>query len=500
MEKYLLCLISGLSIYANTSFAQSKPNFLIFVTDDQTYNAIGTLGNSDVVTPNLDRLVHNGTTFTHAFNQGSWSSSVSVASRLMLITGQYMKNAICNDIYIDDWARVKHEEPSTQVPLIGETFRNNGYKTFVTGKWDSNEALLRNFDEGQTLKKGVALDEKGNRIKIKYKYVSEDYNWDPSNPKLAGHWRPKVRRIVQQEGVRSISEPFSVNKHSTEVNGEAAINFIHKQKANQPFLMYVAFYTPHDPRQAPRRFVEMYSKKDIKLPHSYLPQHPFDQGDSKVRDEMLAPFPRSKESIYYHRRDYYATISHTDEVIGRIIDELERSGLDDNTYIIFTSDHGLAVGNHGLMGKQNLYDHSIRVPFIIKGPNIKPDIKIHNMIYMQSIYATVCDLAQINIPATIDYKSIVPMLKDSNKKGEEYIWARFKDFQRTIRSEQYKLIIYLKARRIQLFDMQKDPYEKVNLASDKAYASLLKKMFKLLQEKEKTLGNNTNLGQLSDYN
>ena len=151
------------------------------------------------------------------------------------------------------------------------------------------------------------------------------------------------------------------------------------------------------------------------------------------------------------------------------------------------------------MGKQNLYDHTLRVPFIVKGPNIKQGARVDGMIYMQSLYATACDLAGIPTPSTVDFPSVVPFLKDPQKKGEEYVWASYCNYQHAVRSEKYKLIIYPKVKRIQLFDIQKDPYETKNLVGNKKYAKDLNKMFNVLLEKEKEFGDGDNLGKLTDY-
>ena len=134
--------------------------------------------------------------------------------------------------------------------------------------------------------------------------------------------------------------------------------------------MYLAFATPHDPRVAAERYLKMYDRAKMPLPKNYLPLHPFDNGELKVRDETLAHWPRSEDEIRKHLHDYYAVITGLDEQIGRLIGHLKQAGQLDNTIIIFSSDHGLALGSHGLMGKQNLYEHSMKPPLIFAGPGI----------------------------------------------------------------------------------------------------------------------------------
>jgi len=142
--------------------------------------------------------------------------------------------------------------------------------------------------------------------------------------------------------------------------------------------MYLAFNATHDPRQSPKEYIDRYPLDRIKLPENFLPQYPH---AAKVcglglRDEKLMPYPRTEFAVKVHRQEYFAIVTHMDDQIGRILEALEKSGKADNTYIIFTADHGLAVGHHGFCGKQNMYDHSMRVPFFIVGPDIEAGSKI----------------------------------------------------------------------------------------------------------------------------
>ena len=496
-----LFLFSSLFVLGcKCGYAQEKPNFLVLITDDQTYETIHTLNNPEIETPNLDRLVRQGTTFTHAFNQGSWSGAVSVASRSMLITGQHVNRAYKNDAYLGAWARQKHEDASTTVPLWGEVFQNAGYHTFITGKWhNSDEALLKSFSEARAVGGGFYESITADGKKLQYHRGAPSETWTPSDKAFGGHWSPKVKDIVVKDGKRQVTDLYTVNRHSSEIYGEEAIHFLQRQSADQPFFMYVAFNAPHDPRQSPQRFVEKYPMESLSLPKNFQPLHPFDQGDSKVRDEILAPFPRTPEAVRLHRQEYYAIITHADEVVGRILDELERSGLDKNTYIIFTSDHGLAVGSHGLMGKQNLYDHTLRIPLIFKGPSIKANRQIDAQVYMQSIYATTCDLAGIKTPATVDFASLLPLLKDEKATGEEYIWGSYKKLQRMVRSSQFKLLLYPEVKKVQLFDMVNDPYETKNLAGEASYKQTLKQLFNVMKQKQGEFDDTLDLGALTDY-
>lgn len=496
MKHYWLYSLSApLFLLSACQAKVEKPNFLVVVTDDQTFETIASLNNTEIHTPNLDRLVNRGMTFTHAFNPGSWSGAVSVASRTMLITGQHLYHARLNDAYLDGWARTPHKEPSTEATLMGEVFSEAGYETFITGKWhNSYPALLKCFQEGKAVGAGMyeSVSEEDPTL-TQYSRPEKNTRWKPYDKSLGGHWTPTVRDIVPQGDSTAVSAPYQVHKHTSDLYGEQAVAFLEHRQQTRPFFMLVTFNAPHDPRQSPKEYVDLYPANTLKIPDNYLPEHPFDQGDSHIRDEQLAPFPRTKEAVRLHRQEYYAIITHADHVIGKILDSLKESGQEKNTYIIFTSDHGLAVGQHGLMGKQNLYDHTLRVPFIISGPHIPQGKQNDEMIYMQNIFATTCSLAGLPVPPSVDFKSIVPLIKDPAAKGEEYIFGAYRHLQRTIRSKDYKLILYPQVKKAQLFDLKSDPEEIVNCIDDPAYSTIKQTLFQALVQKQQALGDDLNL-------
>lgn len=487
MKNFVISILFFLAI--GMAKAQEKPNFLFILTDDQTYQSIHALNNEEIHTPAMDKLADEGIAFTHTYNQGAWSAAVCVASRAMLITGQNVFRAPRNENYLDSWAHLKDNKIKTEVPLWTEVFRNNGYQTFLTGKWhNSDYAVLKSFDKAEAIADGMyeTRDENGNRLG--YGRGSADTEWNPWATEYNGHWKPQVNDIVYDEnGKKKIGPSYTVNQHTTELYSDQAIQFLRNDAKldSKPFFMFVSFNAPHDPRQSPKEFVDMYPPSEIKIPESYVPEHPFNQGDNRVRDEQLAPFPRTKEAVQLHRSEYYAIISHADHEISRILKALEKSGKMDNTYVILTSDHGLAVGHHGLIGKQNQYEHSIRVPLIIKGPGLESGKKVHEMVYLQSMFATTCDLAGIEIPETVDFRSLQNLLKEDNVKGEDYIFGAYRHLQRMIRSKKYKLIVYPQIERIQLFDMEKDPYETTDLSNEIEYVKIKNQLLRQLIQMQK---------------
>ena len=216
----------------------------------------------------------------------------------------------------------------------------------------------------------------------------------------------------------------------------------------------------------------MYDPEDVSLPPNFLPGHPFDNGELKVRDEQLAAFPRTAYEVKRHIAEYYGIISHLDSQIGRILDALEATGLADNTIIIFTADNGLAVGQHGLIGKQSVYDHSVHVPLIVCGPGLPRGERRDALCYLFDIFPTVCDLGDFPCPPSVEGQSLLPLFHNAELEGREALMFAYKDFQRGIRTRQWKLILtHVKGERhTQLYDLRNDPWETKNLAGDPAQA------------------------------
>jgi arylsulfatase A-like enzyme len=491
MNRFFLFLLAAGPILAGVK----KPNILFIIADDQAPLSIGGVNNPEIKTPNLDRLAKQGVLFSHCFNQGSWSGAVCVASRTMLITGQSVFKAPANKAYLDKWANARGAiavEGSTEVKLWPEVFREAGYETFLTGKWHNNHhSALTGFSQAKAIAKGMyeTLDPSGSKKPGYDRPTPENNQWKPWDRKFTGHWTPFVRDIVTKNGTREIGNEYTVHKHSSELFADNAVEFLRKTKdTDKPFFMYVAFNAPHDPRQAPRKFVEMYPPDKIAIPENYLPEHPFDNGAIKIRDEALAPYPRTKKVVQVHRSEYYAIITHMDREIGRILKSLKKSGRADNTYVVFTADHGLSVGQHGLMGKQNPYEHSIRMPFMISGPGIAKNVTVAEKIYMQSVYPTTCELAGLNVPKTVDFKSVLPLIKGEKGSGEKIIFNAYIETQRLVRTDRYKLVHYPKIGRNQLFDLKEDPLETKDLIKDPKLEQVKKKLLATLGKKRIELG------------
>jgi len=208
----------------------------------------------------------------------------------------------------------------------------------------------------------------------------------------------------------------------------------------------------------------MYKGEDMVLPKNYKPQHPFHTGWMTGRDEILTGWPREESVIKDQIAEYYGLISHMDHEIGRIITALKETNQFENTIIIFAADHGLAMGSHGLLGKQNLYEHSTKAPLVFQGPNIPKNKSSDAFVYLLDLYGTIMNLAKANIPVNRESLNLTEAWKTDGFEGRPHLFTTYEDIQRAIRIDNWKLIRYPKIHHNQLFNLETDPHELNNLA------------------------------------
>ncbi|MEM7013018.1 MAG: sulfatase-like hydrolase/transferase [Verrucomicrobiota bacterium] len=446
-----------LAIFTAISFAEDKPNLLFIFADDQCFRTINALNNDEIETPNLDRLVAQSTTFTHAYNMGSWSGAVCVASRAMLNSGKYIWRA--------NKTNLKDMEANGE--LWSQLLGKEGYDTYFTGKWHVKADTAKIFTVARNVRGGMP-----NQTKEGYNRPIDGQPdpWDPSDPKFEGFWKG--------------------GKHWSEVVGDDGVDFLNMAaKKDDPFFMYLAFNAPHDPRQSPKEFVDKYPLDKISMPPNFVPEYKWKEemkSGKGLRDEKLAPFPRTENAVKVNRQEYYAIITHMDVEIGRILDALDASGKADNTWIFFSADHGLAVGEHGLMGKQNMFDHSVRVPLLVSGRGVQKGGKVDSPVYLQDIMATTLDLAGIERPDYVEFQSLVPYVHVGvDPIVRDAIYGAYLDAQRMITLGPDKMILYPKAKAAVLYNVEKDPFETKDLSKNPENKPVMKKLFaRLLQLQE----------------
>ncbi len=433
----VLLMTTGTRTAADSPTGKPRPNVLFLFSDDQRADTISALGNTHIHTPNLDRLVQQGTAFSRAYCMGSNHGAVCMPSRVMLLSGRSLFHIKEDFSGISSWP---------------EAFANAGYTTFFTGKWHNGaEAALRVFQKG----KAIFLGGMGEPYDLPIQDISPEHTF--VNRRLSG-------------------------EHSVQVFANAAIEFLKGQTGSQPFLCYVPFNLPHDPRLAPKSFHDRTNANPPPLPANYLPQHPFNNGELVNRDESLAPWPRTREVVRQNLADYYAAIEFLDEQIGRILNALKASGQYENTLIVFTSDHGLALGSHGLFGKQSLYDHSMHSPLIMAGPGIPQGKKSDAFCYLFDLFPTLGELAGVNGPRESEGLSLAPVLAGKVPTRRDVIFTTYAKCQRAIRDDSWKLIVYPQINKTQLFNLRDDPSEMHDLAESPAQAGEVSRLITLLKE------------------
>ncbi len=419
-----LAVALGFASFANAA----KPNVLFILSDDQRFDTVHALGNAEIQTPNVDKLVERGFVFTNTYCQGGLSQAVCAPSRAMIMTGRSVFHA-----------PNRNEKPPN--PTLGEVMTKAGYDTLYAGK-KSNSYIAGN----EAFAHCVYTDDK------------------------------VVEKAKQDENSPAAQQP--------RIMADAAGSFLHADHGGKPLFMMLAPHYPHDPRIAPKKFMDLYDPAKLTLSPNFMPQHPFDNGDMNVRDELLAKRPRDPDEMKRHLADYYASITWLDDQVGRVIDDLKQLGQLDNTVIIYTSDQGLAVGGrHGLMGKQNLYEE-FKSPLIIAGPGIPHD-KSDALVYLFDLYPTICGIAGVAPPMECEGKNLQYVMKGEGAGTRDVLFAPYRDVQRMVRDERWKLIWYPKIDRFQLFDLKNDPWEINDLSADPAQAEQVATMKQKLAAEQK---------------
>ncbi|MFI3287360.1 MAG: sulfatase-like hydrolase/transferase [Rikenellaceae bacterium] len=465
----VVALVAGCAADKRDALVE-RPNVVFIFADDYAYNCMGSSGLDNIKTPNLDRLKASGTHFTHAFNQGGWNGAISAASRAMLITGENMWRAASHSNYVPDlqkpnnWPQDAKPLETQEIVPFGTTWpeymKMEGYDTYMTGKWHVEVSPESVFDYAKNIRVGMPKQSEDCYNRLFLEGVEDA--WQPYDTSYGGYW----------EG----------GKHWSEVLTDDALEYIGMAAmSDNPFFMYLAFSAPHDPRQAPREYVDMYPLDSVSVPENFMGEYPYKDSigcRASLRDERLAPFPRTERSVQINRQEYYALISHLDTQVGIILDSLEATGKMDETYILFTADHGIAIGDHGFIGKQNMYDASMRVPLILSGPGIERGKEVDALVYLQDVMATALDLVGSEGVDSVDFCSLLPLaLGESGAEGRSAVYGAYTGLQRSVRDSEYKMIIYPEYDLVRLYNLVDDPLEMNDLAGDSAYRAKLEELF-----------------------
>jgi arylsulfatase A-like enzyme len=398
----------------------ARPNVLFVLTDDQRFDTIHALGNSEIQTPTLDALVERGFTFSNAYCQGGNVSAVCIPSRTQLLSGKSVFRTPAPNLKTYDGA------------TLGRVFRSAGYATLCVSK--------------------------------------------PGNSFRAAH-----------DHFETVVHIPHIGAETNKKCADAVLDFLKAGGSEKPFFIYLAPSMPHDPRTAEPEFHKLYDPARITLSKNFMAETPIDFGVLDIRDEKLAAYPRKADEMRRHVADYYACITSLDHHLGRILDALKASKRLDDTVILFTSDQGLAVGGrHGLMGKQNLYEH-FKSPLLLAGPGV-PKGKSPALVYLYDLFPTACELSGLAIPTTCDGASLVPVLKGERASVRGALFLVFIDSVRMVRDERWKLLWYPKLGKFQLFDLRADPDELTNLTDKAEHAETLATLKKRMAEEQEHFG------------
>lgn len=431
--------------------SSGRPNVVILFTDDQQAATVDRSTVRQVRTPNIDRLSERGVSFNNAYVMGGPHGAVCMPSRAMLLTGRHHFRLPRSITWI--WSVPPEERGRYEGATLPGALREAGYETFFTGKWHNGRPFFAEcFDDGDAIFFGGMSDHEAVPV----------HAFDPTGTyPAAGASRGPT--------------------HSSELFTNAAIEHLRNRDGDEPFLMMVSYTAPHDPRTSPEPFASMYPPEEVALPPNFMPSHPFPIGDLDVRDERLAPMPRTPEVVREHLADYHGIVTHLDAQIGRLLDELDARGLADDTIVILVGDNGLGLGQHGLLGKQNVYEHSSRVPLIVAGPGVPCDEVREGLCYVHDLHPTVLELCGVEPDrGEIDGRSLRGMLADESVEIRPTLLVGYttgamleteagstpKGILRGVRSGRWKLIESWceGVRTTRLFDLDADPWELQDLS------------------------------------
>lgn len=343
--------------------------------------------------------------------------------------------------YLWDSKKINRKNAPKSLP---EKLRENGYHTYMTGKWHAMGKPVKSiFDETGSIQPGQL----------------KTYN--------------------------------STAGHITDITGKEAVDFINNYNKEKPFFAYVAFNAPHVPRQTEQKYYDLYPAKKIVLPPSFSDYLPL----NKNVKYQYAPDPLRTKVMQQRIMQNNAMVTHMDARIGDIINALKEKGLYENTLIVFTSDHGINFGENGVAGKVCLYEPSVTAPLIIKATNIKADTKISNRVYLQDIVPTLFDMLGLKTDNSTDFESLFPLITKKGK-ARASIYLAMLDDQRGIISDDKKLIIYPKTGVLELYDLEKDPWETNNLIAKRKSKSTIKKLLKDLKNWQDKTGDETDLSSI----
>ena len=390
---FLLISLLATALYSQPDEKPSKMNVLFIVADDMNCD-IGAYGNKKVLTPNIDKLAKQGVLFGNAHNQYPWCGP----SRASFMTGMYPDQTKVKAL------RIYLRQAVPKVVTIGQSFKKENYHSVRVGKifhyHNPRDIGTAGHDDNYTWTQTV---NPYGRDKI------EEYKINTLKPKAYG-------------GTLSWMAADGSDEEQTDgIGATETIKFLEKfAESGENFFLAFGLYRPHTPYVAPKKYFDLYKTNQMEIPRSsddYLKTIPTPAVKSIRDPEKKEQLNLPKDLAQTIKEAYYATTSFVDAQVGRVLDKLKETGLDKNTIVIFTSDHGYHLGEHGHWQKRTLFENATRVPLIVSGPGINKNEKIMEApIELVDIYPTLMDLTQIETPEFVSGKSFAPLLKNSSAR------------------------------------------------------------------------------------
>ena len=439
--------------------SSNKLNVLLIIADDLNCD-LGAYKNLIVKTPNIDRLAERGVLFENAHNQ----YPLCGPSRASFMTGMYSNQTKITKNNMN----IRNSIPD--VITMGQRFRQQGYQSIRIGK-------MFHYDNPS------AIGTSGN---------DDIYSWDQTvNPygrdKLEEY---KINTLSPRKYGGTLSWLAADGNDNEQTDGIAATEAIKKLDdfvgKEIPFFLAVGFFRPHTPFVAPKKYFDLYNREQINIPEissDYLTTLP-DPAVKSIRAKKNQ-INLGKEQAQEIKEAYYATISFVDAQVGRILDHLEATGLDKNTVVIFTSDHGYHLGEHGHWQKQTLFENATRVPLIISTPALEnKGVTSNSPVELIDIYPTLMDLTDITTPKHVVGRSLVPIIENVNATVRESALTRWRKGY-SIKTTRYRLTKWGVNGEFgyELYDHQNDKNELINLANNKKYKDIMDSLKLMIEQR-----------------
>ncbi len=423
--------------------AQSRKKNLVFIFADQMHRyALGCMGNKDVNTPNLDKLAEEGALFKNAYS----NCPICTPFRINLFTGLYTRQT----------GKDHNEDRIPRgIPTFADKLNEAGYRTSFVGKWH-----IGNNGPGpvpKTLRGGFQ------------EFIGfQCYNGFKKD-------------VVFHDNE---NQKHTYDKHRTDVATDLTLERLENMK-DEPFALFLGYQAPHYPVQPSETFAKMYEGAPITRRPNMEDVDPF-VGTATPRSPR--PFEKDPDWQRYHDdldeyiRLYYGMVSQIDAGVGRILEKLDELGLQENTFVVFTSDHGDLQGCHGFKNKSKPWEESSGIPLIVNGPELERGIVSEGLIESIDYFPTCMELLGLNLDISLPGKSFAPTLEGKDQDLSGPIFSEFRDW-RMIRKGDMKLVVRGNDwSPSELFDLKDDLYEMNNLIEDEDYREDKEKLSKMLQK------------------